>query len=78
MSNEDMAITVGHIIDNPTFPFDGMVEITETDDAGTVRTIWEDRDHSFWSREVPEELLIKKITYMVVNTATGTLRLEVG
>ena len=75
---ENMAITVRHIVNNPTFPIDTLVEITETDDDGTVHTLWNDYGHNFWSREIPEELLRKQITYMVVNSSTGILRLEVG
>ena len=71
--NPDMSITVGHIIDNPTFPFDGMVEITETEDDGTVYTLWQDE----YGGHPSVDILIRKVTYMVV-TSHGTLRIEVG
>ena len=73
MSKPDMAITVGHIIDNPTFPFDGDVEITSTDDDGTVHTLWDN-----WCKEVPADILCRQITYMVVNKEFGRLRIEIG
>ena len=72
----DMHITVGHIVDNPTFPFDGDVEITETDDDGTVHTMFDSR-HNSWS-DMTTYILLHRITYMVVNKSTGVLRLEVG
>lgn len=78
MSKPDMAITVGHIIDNPTFSFDGNIEITETDDDGTVHTLYDDMNRDFWSKDIPAELLARDITYMVVNSSNGNLRLEVG
>lgn len=76
--NPDMSITVGHIVDNPTFPFDGDVEITETDGDGTVHTLYDDKSKDFWGREIPPEILCRKITYMVVNGEVGRLRIEVG
>ena len=73
----DMHITVGHIVDNPTFSFDGKFEITSTEDDGTVFTLF-DSDMMYNGENVPVELLVEPVTYMVVNSATGTLRLEVG
>lgn len=70
---EYWAITVAHVIDNPTFMFDGDHEITHTDDDGTVRTLYDSRD----GKEFPAELLTEPVTYMVVNKSTGVLRIEV-
>lgn len=78
MERHPMTITVGHIIDNPTFSFDGNIEITETDGDGTVHTLYDDTNRDFWSKDIPAELLCRDITYMVVNSANGNLRLEVG
>ena len=75
MSNPDMSITVGHVIDNPTFMFDGWFEITQTDDDGTVHTLYDSYDDI--DKEVPAELMIEPVTYMVVNKEKGRLRLEV-
>ena len=70
----DMRITVGHVIDNPTFDFNGRFEITTTDEDGTVRTLYDsDRDDGF----VPCELIIETVTYMAINEAENKLRLEV-
>lgn len=71
----DMHITVGHVIDNPTFMFDGWFEITTTDDDGTVYTLYDSYDHMY--KEIPAELLIEPITYMIVNKEKGRLRIEV-
>ena len=71
----DMSITVGHVIDNPTFMFDGWFEITTTDDDGTVHTLYDSFDDA--GKDVPYELLIETITYMVVNKGIGRLRIEV-
>ena len=71
----DMTITVGHVIDNPTFMFDGWFEITTTDDEGEVKVLYDSYDEI--DKEIPAELLIEPITYMVVNKEKGRLRLEV-
>lgn len=71
----DMTITVGHVIDNPTFMFDGWFEITTTDDEGEVKVLYDSYDEM--DKEIPAELLIEPITYMVVNKEKGRLRLEV-
>ena len=71
----DMTITVGHVIDNPTFMFDGWFEITTTDDEGEVNVLYDSYDEI--DKEIPAELLIEPITYMVVNKEKGRLRLEV-
>ena len=71
----DMHITVGHVIDNPTFMFDGWFEITTTDDEGEVKVLYDSYDDM--DNEIPAELLIEPITYMVVNKEKGRLRLEV-
>lgn len=72
----DMHITVGHIVDNPTFMFDGRFEITTTDDDGTVHTLYE--SHDDLCKDLPAEILVKPITYMVLNDSVPRLRLEVG
>ena len=71
----DMNVTVGQVIDNPAFMFDVWFEITTTDDDGTVYTLYDSHDDI--GKEIPAELLIEPITYMVVNTAKGRLRIEV-
>ena len=75
MTENDMSITVGHVIDNPTFMFDGWFEITTTDDEGEVKVLYDSYDDM--DKEIPAELLIEPITYMVVNKEKGRLRLEV-
>lgn len=75
MSNPDMTITVGHVIDNPTFMFDGWFEITTTDDDGTVHTLYD--SYEDLPKDIPADLLIEPITYMVVNREKGRLRIEV-
>lgn len=71
---EDMAITVGHVIDNPTLHFDGDFEITHTDYDGAVITLYDSqRDET----KVPNSLLRLDVSYMVVNTEIGRLRIEV-
>ena len=75
MTENDMSITVGHVIDNPTFMFDGWFEITTTDDEGEVKVLYDSYDDI--DKEIPAELLIEPITYMVVNKEKGRLRLEV-
>ena len=74
-SKPDMTITVGHVIDNPTFYFDGWFEITQTDDNGTVHTLYD--SYADLPEHVPAELLIEPITYMVVNKEKGRLRIEI-
>lgn len=71
----DMTITVGHVIDNPTFMFDGWFEITNTDEDGIVNVLYDSLDDM--EKEIPTELLIEPITYMVVNKEKGRLRIEV-
>ncbi len=73
---EDMRITVGLVVDNPTFMFDGRFEITTTDDDGTVHTLYE--SHDDFGKDLPAEILVKPITYMVLNNSVPRLRLEVG
>ena len=70
-----MGITVGHIVDNPTFPFDGDFEITSTDGFGNVYTLY---DHRTGSLDVPPTLLVRPVTYLVVNSENGILRIEIG
>ncbi len=74
LNKPDMKITVGHVIDNPTFDFNGLFEITTTDEDGTVRTLY---DSAYEDDDIPCELLIEPVTYMVVNEHEGKLRLEV-
>lgn len=69
-----MEITVGHIVDNPTFMLDGWFEVTETDGDGAVNVLYDSMNDD----EIPAELLVRQITYMVVNKFNGRLRLEVG
>jgi hypothetical protein len=72
---QGMRITVGHVIDNPTFDFCGRYEITTTENDGTVNVLYDsERD---MEQDIPDELLIEPITYMVVNTSNGRLRIEV-
>lgn len=75
--NTDMGITVGHIIDNPTFMFVGDFEITETDGDGEVHTLYCTQDMGT-KEYVPTEILLMTVTYMVVNKKLGRLRIEVG
>lgn len=72
----DMGITVGHIVANPTFPFDGDFEITSTDEFGNVYTLYD--HHTSNLRHVPTTLLVKPVTYLVVNSENGILRIEIG
>ena len=72
---QKMKITVGHVIDNPTFDFCGWFEITTTDDDGTVHTLYD--SYEDMDKNVPAELLIEPVTYMVVNKEKGRLRLEI-
>ena len=74
-ASPDMHITVGHVIDNPTFMFEGWFEITTTDDDGTVHVLYDSCDN--FVKEIPAELLVEPITYMIVNKEKGRLRLEV-
>ena len=71
---QDMKITVGHVIDNPTFDFNGWFEITTTDDEGTVHTLYD--SYKDMDKNIPADLLIEPVTYMAVN-GEGRLRLEV-
>ena len=71
---ENMYITVRHIIDNPTLSFDGDFEITHTDYDGAVITLYDSqRDET----KVPNSLLRLNVSYMVVNRGLGRLRIEV-
>jgi len=72
---EKMTITVGHVIDNPTFDCHAECEITQTYDDGYVEVLWDTRKDG---NKIPVDILVQKITYMIVNTNTGVLRLEVG
>lgn len=71
----DMHITVGHIVDNPTFMFDGYFEVTTTEDDGTVNVLYD----SFFDdpKKLSAEILIEPVTYLVVNSGSGKLRIEV-
>lgn len=71
---KSMAVRVGDVIDNHRFMFDGWIEITTTDDDGTVHTLY-DSDEDI-GKEIPAELLIEPIGYMVVSS-NGKLRMDV-
>jgi len=72
---KSMVVRVGDVIDNQHFMFDGLFEITTTDDDGTVHTLYD--SYKDMDKDIPAELLIEPITYMVVNKANGNLRIEV-
>ena len=71
---ESMKITVGHIIDNPNFPFDGDFEVTSTEEYGDVNVLFDSTMDD--PDQIPAEILIMPVTYMVVNK--NKLRIEVG
>ena len=71
----DMSITVGHIIDNPTFMFFGNFEITTSEDDGSVTVLYDSlRDID---SEPSVELLIEKVTYLAVNENANPVRLRI-
>lgn len=67
-------VRVGDVIDNHRFMFDGWIEITTTDEDGTVHTLYDSYDDV--GKEIPAELLIEPIGYMVVSS-NGKLRIDV-
>lgn len=73
---QDMSITVGHVIDNPTFDFGGKFQIitTATDDHSVFTVLYDSiRDNT---KDIPADLLIKPVQYMSTNEHNG-LVLEV-
>ena len=71
----DMHITVGHVIDNPTFMFLGEFEITTADANGDVHVHY-DSQRDF-GEDVPVYLLTENVTYMAVNESTEPPRLRI-
>ncbi len=70
----DMSITVGHVIDNPTFDSEIAYKIGRwNDDLSDWETIYDSRQTDDYPSA---ELLIKKVTYMTISD--GQLVLEVN
>jgi len=68
-----MSITVGHIIDNPTFDTEIAFRIATWDGS----TDWNDLYNSRTDDgDVPAELLIQKVTYLTIDD--GQLVIEVN
>ena len=71
---QDMSITVGHVIDNPTFDFGGKFQIIDVDETGFIDVLYDSiRDNT---KDIPADLLIKPVQYMSTNEHNG-LVLEV-
>ena len=60
----DMRVTVGHIVDNPTFNLGNNFEIVDLLDDGTVNTLYDSRNNN---KPVPTEFLVKTVTYMTAS-----------
>ena len=74
MSKPDMSITVGHIIDNPTFDTEFAYRIGYWDeDENDWIALYNSRDTD---EEVPAELLVQNVTYMTI--IDGQLVIEVN
>jgi hypothetical protein len=70
----DMSITVGHVIDNPTFDFGGKFQIIDVNETGFIDVLYDSiRDNT---KDIPADLLIKPVQYMSTNEHNG-LVLEV-
>lgn len=69
----DMSITVGHVIDNPTFDTELAYKIGRWDDERSDWVALYDSRES--ENAIPAELLIEKIRYMTIDD--GQLILEV-
>ena len=67
MSKPDMSITIGHIIDNPTFDTCFDYRIVVADDDGSWIDLYNSR---FADEDPPAELLIQKITYLTLGDNT--------
>lgn len=67
----DMHITVGHIVDNPTFYLGNQFEIVDMDDDGTVHILYDSYGNT---DDVPTELLTRNVSYMIASDSRpGTL-----
>ena len=69
----DMSITVGHIIDNPTFDKEFAFRIATWDGESEWVDIYNSRTSD---EDVPSELLIQKVTYLTIDD--GQLVIEVN
>ena len=72
----DMSITVGHIIDNPTFDTEMAVKIGRWDEEKCDWIPLYDSRADDDDDEIPADLLIEKVTYMTIDD--GQLVLEVN
>ena len=73
--NPDMSITVGHVIDNPTFDKEFAFKIGYwSDEACDWIALYDSREED--DAEIPAELLIEKVTYLTI--VDGQLVLEVN
>ena len=71
----DMSITVGHVIDNPTFDFDGNFRIITADEAGHIDVLYD----NMWdnTKDIPADLLIKPVKHIMTPSGSNGLVLEV-
>lgn len=68
---QDMSITVGHVIDNPTFDFGGKFQIIDVDETGFIDVLYDSiRDNT---KDIPADLLIKPVQYMSTNEHNGLI-----
>lgn len=72
---QDMSITVGHVIDNPTFDFDGNFRIITADEAGHIDVLYD----NMWdnTKDIPADLLIKPVKHIMTPSGSNGLVLEV-
>ena len=63
MSKPDMHITVGHVIDNPTFDTEFAYRIVTDEEDGSWCDLYNSRDND---DSVPTFLLTENVTYMTL------------
>jgi len=72
----DMTITVGHILDNPTFDCTACYQIVSVDADDTLHVLYDSRDEKSFDDRPPADLLIENVTYITIRD--GKLILEVN
>ena len=70
---QDMSITVGHVIDNPTFDFGGKFQIitTATDDHSVFTVLYDSiRDNM---KDISADLLVRPVQYLTTSEHNGLI-----
>ena len=62
----DMHITVGHVVDNPTFDCTARYQIVAVNGDDTMRILYDSIGEEDYADRPPADLLIRNIEYMTI------------